>query len=221
VVVTALFVKPRAGAPMVRVAELAGARGRGLADDANASASSPRHVLLASAGDLRALALPDDALRANVVVDGSLDGVASGDVLHVGSLALRITIRCDTCRRLDDERRGLAAQVGARRGVLARVICDGRATVGAPVERGGQLPALAASWHDRVRAIVRAIPRGHVMTYTGLARAAGVQSVYCRALPAVLRKVAAPDVPVDRVVPGHARRDAVEWDASAFYAADE
>ena len=140
----------------------------------NASASSRRHVLLASARDLHSLELRDDALRANVLVDDRLDDLASGDVIRVGSLALRITIRYESCRRLDDERRGLAKQVGMLRGVLARVADDGCAFEGARVERVGPDAPLNEEWYERVRARVCAIPPGKVMTYADLATAAGV-----------------------------------------------
>jgi alkylated DNA nucleotide flippase Atl1 len=199
--VVALFAKRRARAPMARQTASVGIGGHGLAGDLHASAASPRQVLIAGADDVRSLGLRDDALRANILVDGGVQGLSSGDVIAVGSLQLRVTMWCEACHRLEDEQRGLAKIVGARRGVLARVLDDGTAREGDAVTMVGQLPALPAHWHDRVREIVCEIPAGTVVTYAGLAEVAGVQRAYCRALPTVLRKAALAGAPTHRVVP--------------------
>lgn len=240
--VVALFLKPRVGEPMSRVASARGVGGLGLEGDANASASSPRQVLIAGADDLRSMRLRYDSLRANIVLDRGVHDLSSGDVLRVGSLWLRITMRCEACGRLNQERPGLSKEVGARRGILARVICDGEVGEGAETfSAGGHLPALSDNWHERVRQIVHAIPSGKIVSYASLAEVAGVQSVYCRALPAVLRKAALDGAPVHRAVPadlqrvstGTARLLAAEgiqtkrptvsayWPTDSFYQEDE
>lgn len=215
--------KPRARAPMETVATLNGVAGHGLVGDAAAHAASPRHVLLVAAADLAALGVTGPDVRANLVVRGDLHGLASGDVVSFGSLALRITIPCEACRRLDHVRPGLAHEIGLRRGVLARVVGDGTAS---PGDRGHvlprALPALAVDWKARILSILTRMPTDRVITYAALARAAGVQSTYCRALPAVLRALAARGASIDRVLPDRAAPlDAPRWDASSLYAAEE
>ncbi len=219
---TSLFIKSRAGAAMVPVEEVAGVAGRGIIGDASAAADSPRHVLLVSERDLRALGVSAEGLRANLVVDGELATLPSGSVVTFGTLALRITIACEACGRLNEVRTGLAKEVGARRGLLARVVGSGRASIG---DRGRvtvhAMRSLDADWKQRVLEIVMNVPPDSVISYAALARAAGVQATYCRALPTVLRTLAARGAPVERVVSGGAVAERRLWDAESYYAAQE
>lgn len=198
---------------MVRVSRLRGIAGIGLDGDVNAAAASPRHVLLASAGDIAALGLPLDALRANIVLDRA--ELASGDVLRLGSLVLRITIACEACHWLDVEQPGLRKRIGERRGLLARVLTAGEVHDGAHVERAGALAPLADHWHERVRQIVTAMPPEQTMSYAALAEVAGLPRAYCRALPAVLRKLGL----ADRVVAAAQVR--ARWATETFYRLEE
>lgn len=239
--VVALFLKPGPGQPMLRVSELRGVSRRGLMGDANAHPCSPRHVLLTALEDVRALHLRYDALRANILIEGPLSTFSSGDVLTLGSLRLRTTIPCDVCTRLNESRPALSKEIGARRGVLARVLNDGQVRDGSRIQRAVDcLPPMSANWHERIATVVRAVPCGQVISFAALALAAGVQSAYCRAIPAVLRKAAALGAPVHRVVPGDVSRipetvltrlisegvrfsgqGLPHWDASSLYATDE
>lgn len=218
----ALFSKPRTGAPMQPVSAVSGRAGHGLVGDASADPASPRHVLLVAAHDLQSLDVTAADLRANLVVRGELASLASGAVVSFGSLALRLTIPCEACAYLDTVRPHLAREIGPRRGVLARVLSDGVATLR---DRGElppiALPALSSDWRARVHAIVLAIPPGRVLTYAALARAAGVQRAYIRALPSVLRALAARGAPVERIVPASRLGSVQVWDAARYYAAQE
>jgi alkylated DNA nucleotide flippase Atl1 len=218
-----LHIKPSAGAPMQRVREVAGVAGHGLVGDAAADASSPRHVLLVSEDEVRSLALDPEDLRANLVVRGSLRGLASGHLVAFGALVLRITIWCESCHRLDHARAGLARTIGNKRGLLARVISSGRAEVGDSATVLSRVAApLHADWRERVHDILGHIPPDHVISHAALARAAGVQPVYCRALPTVLRTLAARGAPAHRVVRAAGLGESSRvWDASAYYAGDE
>ncbi|HUQ03372.1 MAG TPA: MOSC domain-containing protein [Kofleriaceae bacterium] len=218
-----LYVKPKARAPMQRLREIAGLAGHGLVGDASADAGSPRHVLLVSEDDVRALALDPHDLRANLVVRGNVDGLASGQLLAFGTLVLRITIPCEPCGRLNQVRAGLSKEIGIRRGVLARVLSSGRAEVG---DSAAVLPRtstrLHPDWRDRVDEIVRRVPPDHVVSHAALARAAGVQPAYCRALPTVLRSLASRGAPVHRVMPASALRPSSRvWDAASYFTHDE
>jgi alkylated DNA nucleotide flippase Atl1 len=207
---------------MVPVGEIEGVAGRGIVGDAGAAADGLRHVLIVAERDLRALGVGAAGLRANVVVDGELEALASGSVVTFGELALRITIGCEACGRLDEVRAGLAKEVGARRGVLARVVGSGRVRIGERGRMAGRaMRALDGDWKERVLEIVRNVPAGSVISYAALARAAGVQATYCRALPSVLRGLAARGAPVERVVPERAVAARPLWDAGGYYAAQE
>lgn len=183
--VMALFIKPRAGGALHRVARVLAVAGQGLVDDCAAHPASPRHVLLVSRVTLAELALPDEALGANVILDGTLP--APGELIAVGTARLHVTIPCEPCYKLDRVRPGLAKSIGARRGVLARVRGDGEIVVGDRATRVGYEPPPPADWRARVLAIVAALPPDVTITYADLAIAAGVQPVYCRAFPALLR----------------------------------
>jgi alkylated DNA nucleotide flippase Atl1 len=121
---------------------------------------------------------------------------------------------------LNRVRSGLSNSIAGRRGVLARVIAGGRATLGDRVRIAERmLPSLSADWRERVRTIVMQLPRDRVISYSALARSAGVQRAYCRALPSVLRALANRGVSVERVMRGDATNDS--WDAADLYAAQE
>jgi alkylated DNA nucleotide flippase Atl1 len=200
--IRALYLKPRPGAAMQPVPEVTGRAGAGLVGDGNADPASPRQILLIARSAVRALGLADPDLRANLVVDGDLHLLSSGSVLELGDLRLRVTIPCEPCRKLEHVRPGLSREVGAGRGLLARVLSSGALHVGS---RGRLSPSRAAplhaSWRSRVLDILAQVPEGKVVTYAALATVAGVQPAYCRALPAVLRSAPGRALPIHRVVP--------------------
>jgi len=167
---------------------------RGLLDDVHADRFSPRQVLIASAGVYAELALPPHALRENLLVDidsAGLAGLASGTVLQVGdNVVLRLMFQCEACGSLDAFRPGLSRMLGERRGVLARVIAGGTLHEGDSIrDLGPLLEAWSDDWHERVLAVLDALPLGWVIEYRDLARLAGVQSTYCRAFPRMLRNL--------------------------------
>lgn len=239
-VIDELLVRPRDAAAMVPVGSVGAVAGLGLAGDRSAARHSPRQVLVVSGAGLARHGLTAGDVRANLVVAGEVDALPSGTVLRIGGVRIRVTLPCEVCHRLERVRPGLARALAGQRGVLGRVLDDGALAVGqvAQVERAA-LPALADDWRARVLDIVRAVPRGRVVTTTALAAIAGVQVTYCRALPAVLRR-APPDVAVHRVIAADPRRltpeqrqrlaaegvdvddlAAAAWDGAAYFAASE
>jgi alkylated DNA nucleotide flippase Atl1 len=202
-----LFIKTRVGAPMRRVQSLEAIAGYGLAGDCNAHAASPRQVLLVDLGTIAEMILAEDDLRANLVIDGDLERVASGRSISFGQVRLRITIPCEPCGKLNVVRPRLSREIGLRRGLLARVLSGGTLQVGdIGATDAWSTPPLASDWKARVRHIVMQVPEGKVITYSALVTAAGVQSAYCRALPSVLKVLGRLDVPVHRVVPSDPRK---------------
>jgi len=150
---------------------------------------SPRQLLLASSASYAALALPPQALRENLLLDDDIAHLPSGTVLQIGDHAqLRLMFACEACGRLDLHGERLATRIGARRGILARVVEGGVIRPGDAVRDLGQR---CASWPDdwrlRIAQVLDAVPPGAVVEYAQLARLAGIQPSYCRAFPRLLR----------------------------------
>jgi MOSC domain-containing protein YiiM len=165
--------------------------GQGLQGDKHASPLSPRQVLLASAAAYADFQLPAHALGENLLVDFDTAQLRSGTVLRVGDqVLLRLMFQCEACGYLDTYQHGVAARIGQRRGILARVLAGGIVRPGDRIQDAGcALPAWSDEWRERVAQVLSAVPDGMVLTYAQLAHLAGVQSTYCRAFPRVLKNL--------------------------------
>jgi hypothetical protein len=195
--------------------------GRGLAGDIHADARSPRQVLLAGTAAYDTLALPPHSLRENLLLDLDTAGMASGTVLRIGmQVRLRLSFQCEACGSLEQHAPGLTRAIGARRGILARVLAGGEIGVGDPVvvleER---LPVMPEDWRERVARVIEAVPPGQVIGYADLAHVAGVQSSYCRAFPRLLARLG--PAYAARAVPARAEPDLPRWDGTGFHAQAE
>jgi hypothetical protein len=168
--------------------------GLGVDGDAHADPSSPRQLLLASASVYEEFKLPPHALRENLLLDFDTACLASGTVLQIGGqVRLRMMFQCEACGQLDRVQPRLAQRLGNRRGMLARVLAGGTIYLGDPVVNLGLLaPAWSDDWRERVRRVLDAMPAGCVVDYRNLARLAGIQSSYCRAMPNLLKRFGAP-----------------------------
>jgi hypothetical protein len=189
--VGALAARPAAGVPPVSAGSLRLIAGVGIGDDIHADALSPRQLLLAGSAVYEAFALPAHALRENLLLDLDTACLASGTVLQIGGqVRLRIMFQCEACGRLDGVAPGLARRIGAKRGVLARVLAGGVIRQGDHVRDLGVLEwAWSDDWRVRVRQVLDAAPDGTVIEYRQLARLAGIQSSYCRAFPRLLARL--------------------------------
>lgn len=149
---------------------------------------SPRQLLLASGASYAALGLLPQALRENLLLDDDIDHLPSGAVLQIGDQArVRLMFACEACARLDLHGARLAATVGARRGVLARVVEGGVIRQGDPVrDLGKRYAPWPDDWRRRIAQVLDAVPPDAVLEYAQLARLAGIQSSYCRAFPRLL-----------------------------------
>jgi hypothetical protein len=125
--------------------------GHGLAGDRHADPLSPRQLLLASAAAYADLALPAHALGENLLVDFETAHLVSGSVLQIGdAVRLRLMFQCEACGYLDLARPGVAARIGRRRGVLARVLAGGMIRPGDRIlDTGCALPAWSDDWRER------------------------------------------------------------------------
>ena len=189
--------------------------GQGLAGDRHADPRSPRQLLLADAAVYEALGLPAGSLRENLLVDFETAGLPSGTLLRVGHDAvLRISFQCEACGALDRHRPGLARAIGLRRGVLARVVEGGTIRAGDAVTvLSTRMPALSEAWRERIVQVLDALPEGMVVEYAELARLAGIQASYCRALP---RLLAARGL-AGKAVPARATCSAPRWDGAGLF----
>ncbi|MGI4843096.1 MAG: MOSC domain-containing protein [Janthinobacterium lividum] len=211
---------PNAAAPAARerVHALAGC---GLAGDIHADPRSPRQLLLAGAPAYRALGLPPHALRENLLLDLDTAAFVSGTVLRIGAqVRLRLSFQCEACGSLDRHAPGLAHAIGARRGILARVLAGGEVRVGDPVAvLEERLPALPEDWRERVARVIEAVPPEQVIGYADLAHVAGVQSSYCRAFPRLLARLG--PTYAARAVSARAGAALARWDGTGFHAQAE
>jgi MOSC domain-containing protein YiiM len=191
--------------------------GAGLDGDRHADALSPRQLLLASTATYDAFALPAHALRENLLLDIDTAQLTSGTVLQVGgNVLLRLMFQCEACGQLDRQRPGLAGALGGRRGMLARVVRGGAVRAGDRIrDLGPLLPPWSDDWRERVVRVLESAPPGHVVEYRQLARLAGVVSTYCRAFPAVLRKLG--PAYADRAVPQRAAPERPRWDGQGLF----
>jgi MOSC domain-containing protein YiiM len=189
--VTALATRPACSAVSVAADRIEAVAGAGLLGDRHADPLSPRQVLLASASAYADLKLPAHALGENLLLDFDTAPLRSGAVLRVGDkVLLRLMFQCEACGYLDAYQAGVSGRIGQRRGILARVLSGGIVRSGDRiVGTGCALPAWSDDWKQRVAQVVRAVPDGMVVTYAQLARLAGVQSVYCRAFPRLLKSL--------------------------------
>lgn len=191
--IAGLSIRP-AGAPApVRVDSMRLLAGSGAEGDRHLDPLSPRQLLLASCASYADLLLPPQALRENLLLDDDVDRLPSGTVLQIGDEAkVRLMFACEACGRLDLHGERLAARIGARRGVLARVVEGGVIRPGDPVRDLGQgFASWPDDWRLRIARVLDAIPDGSVVDYAQLARLAGIQSSYCRAFPRLLRGLGA------------------------------
>ena len=165
--------------------------GLGFDGDVHADTLSPRQLLLAGSGAYADLGLPPHALRENLLIDADTAQLASGTVLQIGSdVTLRMMFQCEACGQLDACGPRLAQRIGARRGVLARVLAGGVIHKGDAVRDLGVLAdPWSDDWRERVLKVLDAVPAGAVIEYRHLARLAGIQSSYCRAFPRLVEKL--------------------------------
>ncbi len=109
--------------------------GHGLEGCAHARPGTKRQVLLASLEHLQAVGVEPGRIRENITVEGDdVQRWPLGQRVRAGEALLEISMVCDPCERMDEIRPGLQAELAGRRGMLARVLEDGRIAPGDTVE---------------------------------------------------------------------------------------
>jgi hypothetical protein len=188
--VAALAIRPARSLPPQRADRVVALGGAGLAGDVHADPLSPRQLLLAGSPAYQSLDLPAHALRENLLLDLDTARLARPRAAGRRNVRLRLMFQCEACGRLDLQRPSLARALGARRGMLARVVTGGEMLPGDLVrDLGPQMPPWSDDWRERVLSLLKVVPTEYVVEYAQLARLAGIASSYCRAFPALLRKL--------------------------------
>ena len=108
----------------------------GLGLEGCAHANPPkREVLFVSAEHIESVDVEPGAIRENLLVTGTdVRQWPIGQRVRAGEAVFEITMVCDPCRRMDDLREGLRAELDGKRGMLASVVESGEVAVGDPVE---------------------------------------------------------------------------------------
>ena len=186
--IVGLSIRPAGASAPQAVDRLTLVAGEGIAGDRHRDPGSPRQLLLASQATYADLALAPHALRENILFEPPIDDLPSGTVLQIGAEAqVRLMFVCEACGRLDLHGARVAARIGTRRGLLARVVRGGVIAEGDAVrDLGRLLPAWSIDWHERIKQVIDAMPPDTVIDFALLARLAGIQSTYCRAFPRLL-----------------------------------
>lgn len=217
--IAALSIRPP-GTPAPRLVDSMLLVAGGAEGDRHLDLLSPRQLLLASSASYATLGLAPQALRENLLLENDIDHLPSGTVLQIGAEAkIALMFACEACGRLDLHGEHLAARIGARRGMLARVLEGGVIRHGDPVRDLGQrLAPWPDDWRLRIARVLDAMPPDAVIDYAQLARLAGIQTTYCRAFPRLLRALG-PDYS-DRAIAARAVSSRPRWTGAGLFAVD-
>ena len=110
--VVALHLCPGSRQPMRSVSEAIAVSDLGLEGDRHAKQGSRRQVLLMDEKILKALELPNGAVRENITLSGfPLMSLVAGTRFAIGEQAIfEITGECEPCSRMDEIRQGLQSK---------------------------------------------------------------------------------------------------------------
>ncbi|WP_367185426.1 MOSC domain-containing protein [Hydrogenophaga sp.] len=191
--------------------------GYGLAGDRHASPQSPRQLLIAGEVAYQRWALPDAALRENLLVDFSTECLQSGDLVHIGNeVIIWMTFNCEPCSLLERRCPGTLKTIGGLRGMLARVVRGGQIQRGDTIQvYRSSIPPISDDWQSRVLQVARTVPEGHRISFRQLADLAGVPSAYCRAFPRVLSRL--PATLANRVASNASASTAKLWTGNELF----
>ncbi|NJO66924.1 MAG: MOSC domain-containing protein [Leptolyngbyaceae cyanobacterium RM1_405_57] len=187
-----LFAKQRKGAATTEYENLVLRRGVGVEGDIYAIAGNPRQVLLVDTPALAEFGLNPGDLRENLLVDASIDCLASGQVLQIGQTALvRVTFPCDPCAQLNQLQPGLAKRIKGKRGLLGIVVRDGLIHAGDQIQIAPyRFKPLPDNAKGRFTEFVGRIQPGKVVSTAQLLMALGLARSYYRTIPIFLKKAA-------------------------------
>jgi MOSC domain-containing protein YiiM len=133
--VAAIFISIRTRQPMKPLDQTMAVPGAGLLGCRHSRPGNERAVLLVNAETLADFDLEPGEIKENITTHGiDLDALKPGAQLQLGeTVQLEITGPCAPCRRMDEIRHGLQAELQGRRGINARVQVGGKIRPGDPV----------------------------------------------------------------------------------------
>jgi len=125
--VQSIHVNLRTRQPMESRDRVAAVAGSGLSGCRHSKPGNDRAVLLVAGETLDTFGLKPAEIKENLTTRGiDLTKLSVGAQLQVGaSVILEITGPCAPCRRMDEIRQGLKAELAGRRGMNARVLNGG------------------------------------------------------------------------------------------------
>jgi hypothetical protein len=146
-----------------------------------------RHVLITELSALRTLRFKPGELRENVVLNlDTLYELASGTVLSIGEVRVRLTFHCEPCKVIADPSR--LRSLIHRRGVLAQFLDDGKIFVGDKVKiLSDQFPPIPYKSKERV--VWYLSECAGPISALELVRTIGLPDSYVRALPRHLETI--------------------------------
>ncbi|MGL5081438.1 MAG: MOSC domain-containing protein [Microcoleaceae cyanobacterium] len=196
-----LYQKFVPGEPTTECSVLSLRAGVGIENDIQAQVGSPRQILLVSQRTLSEFQVNPGALRENLLVDDSIAGFKSGQVLQIGLDALvRLTFHCEPCKNLEKIQPGLMQRIKTQRGFLGMIVNSGRIVLGDEIVlTSSQFPALGDTAKARFWEFVPRIPEGKVVKTADLLLALGVSAAYYRAIPGFLKQ-AVHELPIHRII---------------------
>jgi len=106
--------------------------GAGLLGCRHSKPGNDRAVLVVEAETLDGLGLQPGEIKENITIRGiELCSLRPGAEIQVGdTVVLEVTGPCEPCRRMEEIRRGLQAELDGRRGVNTRVRVGGKILLG-------------------------------------------------------------------------------------------
>lgn len=132
-----IFVSLRHRLPMREVEETDAVLNKGLKGCAHGRPGSKRQILLVDMETLEAMGLKAGVVKENITTRGlDVNSLQRGQLLRVGEALLEVTLPCGPCGRMDDIRSGLQAGLRGRRGMLCKVVAEGRIRRGDTIEVG-------------------------------------------------------------------------------------
>lgn len=200
--VVSLFTKLEKGKPVIPTSKLNVVESFGIQDDANASNTNPRHVLITSNQTLCDFNLNPGQLKENIVVeDFDIDSLKSGEELKIGDVKLRILFMCEPCGYVESLKKGLLKEIEGKRGVLTYVKTNGTIKLGDSVSKTKTTyPQVPYKIFDRFVWMLKKVPSGKVITFTDLVEGLGLFSAYFRVIPAYIKRVQNTNLPIHRIV---------------------
>ncbi|MES2759474.1 MAG: MGMT family protein [Pseudomonadota bacterium] len=202
-----LFVKVRRGEAMLEVDALSCVEGLGIDDDIHANRLSPRQILVTLQSELNALSLAPGVLFENMVISmvDLRDFRPGTAIVTEGGVEIELTMFCEPCKRILPIVGDLRPMLN-RRGILGRIVRGGKIHAGDALSViPGKYAALAESPQQKFRDFVTTIPRGKVVRYLDVTIAMGVDASFRRALPGYIRRNAAEQLPLHRIVDARGR----------------